>query len=127
MTSVIGRGWATVELDRAADELVDLLVPGRSFMDAHRSAVLGAACRVGPARAGGDATWIVLLEPDTEGRLAETLARYGEGWAAVWEVDAVDDDRPAGETGPLGSERLAGGTAAARPFRLVLEAATIER
>ena len=39
------------------------------------------APRYGPA--------IVLLEPSTEGRLAATLARHGEGWCATW-LAAVD-------------------------------------
>ncbi len=127
MKQVVGRGWATVELDRAAEALADRLEPGGSFVDAPRSAILGAACRVGRGGAGGaDTGLIVLLEPDTEGRLAALLARNGEGWAAVWETDD-DDGRGGGEVGPLGRERLVGGTPATGPFRLLLSAATIER
>jgi len=32
MNHVIGRGWATVDLDRAAAELAELLQPGASFI-----------------------------------------------------------------------------------------------
>jgi hypothetical protein len=133
VSPVVGRGWATVELDRAAEELGHLLEPGAPFVDAPRSAILGAACRIGWARAdtgeaAAEATaWIVLLEPDTEGRLTETLARHGEGWVAVWEADAEGLGQGRGADGPLGRERLVGGTPATGPFRLVVAAATIER
>ena len=135
MTRVVGRGWATVELERAAAELRDSLAPGAVFREAARSALLGARSLVGragpedPAADGADRPdWIVLLEPDTEGRLAGYLAHFGEGWAATW---AMPDDptrlRDSGlAPGPLGEERLAEGTAIAGPFRLLLSAATID-
>lgn len=137
MTRIIGRGWATVEIERAAATLADRLAHGTGFEEAPRSAILGARCLRGRARppAGGDRTddgddpdWIVLLEPDTEGRLAGYLARFGEGWAATWTV--LDD--PAGRfghglvRGPLGDERLADGNPPVGPFRLLLSAATID-
>jgi hypothetical protein len=126
VSTVIGRGWATVELDRAAGELADLLDEGAAFADAPRSALLGARCRVGRARAGdGAARWIVLLEPDTEGRVAAFLARAGEGWAADWDLDEPPD-QDVGVAGPLGEERLAERSRPAGPFRLRLAAATIE-
>lgn len=135
MTRVVGRGWATVELERAAVELAGGLAPGASFQGAARSDLLGARCLVGRARAADkDAdddrpVWIVLLEPDTEGRLAGYLARFGEGWAVTWTLT----DHPAGSRGtgvapgPLGEERLAQGSAVAGPFRVLLSAATIDR
>lgn len=128
MSSPIGRGWATVELDRAAGELAGLLESGATFADAPRSVLLGARCRVGLARADeGGARWIVLLEPDTEGRVAAFLARAGEGWAADWAAADPDDrGRARGFAGPLGVERLAEQTPQAGPFRLRLAAATIE-
>jgi hypothetical protein len=89
--------------------------------------LLGARCRVGRARESeGEARWIVLLEPDTEGRLAAFLARSGEGWAAVWETDG-DADPGRGTAGPLGQERLVDGRPPSGPFRMRLAAATIER
>lgn len=137
MTRIIGRGWATVEIERAAAALADSLVTGTAFEEAPRSAILGACCLRGRARpaaggdridAGDDPDWIVLLEPDTEGRLAGYLARFGEGWAATWTLP----DDPAGRLGhglargPLGDERLADGSPPVGPFRLLLSAATID-
>jgi hypothetical protein len=122
----VGRGWATVELDRAAGELASLLVEGATFADAPRSALLGARCRVGRAQEEEmGARWIVLFEPDTEGRVAAFLARAGEGWAAAWDADDPPG-RGRGVAGPLGDERLADRSAPAGPFRLRLVAATIE-
>jgi hypothetical protein len=78
-------GWATVELDRAERELRGAL--GRTagaepWVRAGRDDGLGAAARLGPPLDGGPR--LVLLEADTEGRLAATLARHGEGVAAVY-------------------------------------------
>jgi hypothetical protein len=127
---LVGRGWATVELDRAGEALVGLLEPAATFSDAPRSALLGARCRVGRARSSEHGPrWIVLLEPDTEGHLAAFLARSGEGWAATWDVDDAGGglEPGRGAAGPLGEERLVTGTPPAGPFRLRLAAATIER
>ncbi len=129
MTRLVGRGWATVDLERAATDLADRLAPGARFEVAARSAILGARCLRGRAGPEGDgAEWIVLLEPDTEGRLAGYLARFGEGWAATWEMsDHETGDRQPGSTGgPLGNERLVESTAVGGPFRLLLSAATID-
>lgn len=125
-------GWTTVELDRAAEELADLLVPGATFAQATSCEHLGASCRVGQVRPGVvPAEIVVLLEPSTEGRLAATLARHDEGWQVTWEaadeatartVDLVlSVERP----GPLGPERLLLGGPATGPHRLVVTAATI--
>lgn len=111
-------GWATVELDRATSELARALgLPGgERFAAAARSETLGGAARVasGVLPDGGS---LVVLEPDTEGRLAGSLARLGEGPVAAWL--AVNDAgrglaalRRAGLTvsseraGPFGPERL---------------------
>lgn len=111
-------GWATVELDRATCELALALgLPGgERFSTAPRSETLGGAARVaaGVLRGGGG---LVVLEPDTEGRLAGSLARLGEGPVAAWL--AVNDPgtglaalRRSGLTvsseraGPFGPERL---------------------
>lgn len=97
-------GWATVELDRATNELGAALGLGdESFRAAPRSAVLGAACRLARGalpRAGS----LLVIEPDTEGPLAESLARLGEGPVAWWlGLDPRDDvgglDRPAADPG----------------------------
>ena len=119
-------GWATVELDRAARELSDLLVSGDAFVDAPSSETLGARCRIGTASAEGGVR-IVLLEPETEGRLSATLARHGEGWVATWvagptappsSVVPMSVARP----GPFGEERLVLGGPVTGPHRLLVEA-----
>jgi hypothetical protein len=118
-------GWATVELDRAAAELAHLLAPGAAFEEAPSSVILGARSRMGTA-AAAPGLRIVLLEAETEGRLAAALARGGEGWRATWIPDSgpgarsrqVSGARP----GPLGTERLLLGGPIAGPYRLVVEA-----
>lgn len=125
----IGRGWATIDVDRAIAELGDLVTADAAFENAPRSAALGARC-LRAAAADPDelgAGWIVLLEPDTEGRIAAFLARHGEGWAVEW---LARDDIAAdggGTPGPLGPERLAPGRSPSGPFRLTITAATIDR
>ncbi len=123
-------GWATVELDRAATELADLLADGTSFVETTSSAALGARCRAGRASMSHGDLQIVLLEPETEGRLAAFLARHGEGWAATWSAAAaaehVDHDGGAERPGPLGPERFLPGRPTGGPYRLILSAATIE-
>ena len=129
-------GWATVELERAAGELSHLLSPGSTFLEAPSSVILGARCRVGLA-ADDPCLRILLLEPETEGRLAATLARSGEGWAATWAADPAAGGRvgapAAGQRGaratlstvrpgPLGVERLVLGGPLTGPHRLVVEA-----
>jgi hypothetical protein len=109
-------GWATVDLDRAAGELAAILPAGVTFRPAARSDVLGAACRVADRVPPG---WpaVALLEPDTEGRLAATLARFGESWAAEWSASQADQaDRP----GPFGPERLRLGDGAYGPHHLLV-------
>lgn len=120
---VLAVGWATVELERAGRELSHLLSPGETFVDAPSSVVLGARCRVGAA-AENATLRIVLLEPETEGRLAATLARHGEGWAAAWATTgegapgvALSVPRP----GPFGPERLALRNPRVVPHRLSVD------
>lgn len=125
---VVGIGWATVELDRAARELARI---GR-FEGAPRDATLGASAR--RARPGDDTPpALILLEPDTEGLLAATLARFGEGVGAVYlgQLDRADvDDTPRlgpPRPGPLGSARLVIGRPRWGPQALVLAGATRRR
>ena len=121
-------GWATIDLDRAALELAHLLRPGGAFTPAPASVALGARCRVGPA-ARAATLRIVLLEPDTEGRLAATLARHGEGWAARWQADpGIGNTAPsatvatsAARPGPLGPERLVLRDRLAAPLHLLVD------
>jgi hypothetical protein len=142
--SALAVGWATVDLDRAAGELASRLVAGTTFEDAPDCAHLGAACRVGrlaePTVDG--AALLVLLEPSTEGRLAETLARHDEGPCATWwpadaaadaGADAIGEPAPptsapptsAQRPGPFGPERIVLGGPRGGPHRLLVEAATI--
>lgn len=117
-------GWATVELDRAAAELALLVGSDAGFADAVSSEILGARCRVGRAVGVGGGLVIVLVEPDTEGRLAAFLARFGEGWIARWEAGRSSSDRPL-RPGPLGPEWLADDADHRGPFRLLVETTTI--
>jgi hypothetical protein len=112
-------GWATVELERAAAELAEALGLGsgeEAFRAAPGSVALGCSCRVAPRVLPEDGS-LVVLEPDTEGRLAGALARLGEGPAVAWlapedPATASDALRAAGfrisaeRDGPLGPERL---------------------
>jgi len=116
----VGRGWATVDLDRAEEEVGKAVTVDLRFADADRSRLLGGRCRRA-LMPGGE--WIVLLEPDTEGRLAAFLARHGEGWAVTWETG---DAARAGIPGPLGPELLAPDQPVRGPFRLIVTTATIE-
>src|SRR5262245_64494547 len=125
---VVGIGWATVELDRAVSELSAI---GR-FEPAPRDATLGASARRGSLL---DRTRpaLVLLEPDTEGLLAATLARFGEGVGAVYlgPLDRADvDDTPRlgpPRPGPLGPARLVIGRRPWGPQALVLAGVTRRR
>jgi len=129
----IAVGWATVELDRAARELAGVLVDGTDLVDGPASLILGARTRLGRTRADdGREIWLAILEPETEGRLAATLARTGEGWAATWApMPAGTPPRPRGSRlssarpGPFGPERLILGGPPAGPHRLLVEVATI--
>jgi hypothetical protein len=106
---VIGVGWATVELDRAILELsAGLGIAADHFADATASVGLGATCLVARSVLAGGVS-LVLVEPNTEGRLAGTLARHGEGPVAVWlAIDGRADSSPALGTAPPTSRALAG-------------------
>ena len=138
---MIARGWATVELERAARELAGSLRPGTAFREAPDSVLLGARCLVGEFSADDaddgdgdrDNGWLVLMEPSTEGRISATLARHGEGWVATWEPASATDERDDGtptwsaqRPGPLGPERLWIASPVFGPHRLVVTTATIE-
>jgi hypothetical protein len=85
-----GIGWATVEHERAIDEL-DLALGGgpplaggapERWTPLARDPALGARAWLRMPVAGRLA--LVVLEPDTEGRIAASLARFGEGIAVVY-------------------------------------------
>jgi hypothetical protein len=96
-----GIGWATVEGERAIRELDALLAgdtaeanPG-SWTELDRDAILGARVWRRQTAAPPARPVVFVLEPDTEGRLAASLARFGEGVAVIYLGD-----------GPLGAGRL---------------------
>ena len=125
---VVGIGWATVELDRAARELSAVT----RFEAAPRDDALGAAARRA-RRADRTHPTVILLEPDREGLLAAALARFGEGVAAVYlgPLDRGDvDDTPLlgpPRPGPLGPARLVIGRPPWGPHALVLAGASRRR
>jgi hypothetical protein len=135
---IVAVGWATVDLERAAAELEGRW-PAFAPIDAvPPSGLLGARARLGrvdAASADADRIALVLLEPTTEGRLAASLARHGEGPAAVWLVGptpAEDDGGPRTSMvadGPLGRERLVLGGPVAGPHVLLVHRSpgTIDR
>lgn len=115
-------GWATVELARAEVERGPAAAErgpaasdrGRAprIEDVPDDELLGARCRLVTADTGPTE---VLLEPITEGRLAGSLARFGEGPAAAYllvDAEAVDRARASGRVlsaergGPFGRQRL---------------------
>jgi len=109
---IVALGWATVDLD-AVRHRIEADAGFGAFDPAPRDDHLGG--RTAVHRPGDDSgePIEVLLEPDTEGRLAASLARHGEGFAAIWFGPADEDDDPeppAGfgplADGPLGPARL---------------------
>jgi hypothetical protein len=108
-------GWTTVELARAeASILVAAAGMIGRFEDAPGDALIGAHVRVAMLRlpAVPSVRTLALLEPSTEGRLARSLARLGEGPAVVWLAGAATassspvPDTSARAAGPFGPERL---------------------
>ncbi|MGH2465205.1 MAG: hypothetical protein ACRDGI_07080 [Candidatus Limnocylindrales bacterium] len=98
-------GCATVELDRAAASLGAEL--DTTFEPTHRDGLLGASVR----RSTKQDPSILLLEPDTEGRLSGALAKHGEGPVALYLRVASLDALPVtlstrNGVGPLGAARL---------------------
>ena len=126
--AIVGIGWATVELDRAERELSAVA----TFEAAPRDSALGAAARRSPI-ADRARPALILLEPDAEGLLAATLARFGEGVRAVYlgPLDRADvDDTPRlgpSRPGPLGPARLVIGRPRWGPHALVLAGVTRRR
>lgn len=134
--SLVGVAWSTVELDRAETELGNWLTgsdPAAALADG-ADAHLGARTRVRRTHAlpGGR---IVLAEPSTEGRLAASLARDGEGPCALYVAPAGGLEAWLGEArgnglstraarrldGPFGASVLLPPGSPAGPFILVVE------
>lgn len=116
-------GWATVELDRAERDVAARFASlGQTrARDVPDDALLGARCRLvtfQPAERE-----LLLLEPATEGRIAASLARFGEGPVVVYVLappsslrNVLRDLRDAGlvlsgeGAGPFGRQRLVAGS-----------------
>ena len=131
-----GIAWSTVELDRAEADLepwLDEADPAAGDGDAPADPHLGAHTRRRRTNALPGGT-LVLAEPNTEGRLAASLARDGEGPCALFlrpaaGLDAwVADARTRGvqvsarRVGPLGMAILLPGRIVAGPHLLIIEA-----
>jgi hypothetical protein len=119
----IAVGWATVELDRAAADLADVLgLAPEAFAPAADSIALGARCRIATRVLAGGLS-LVILEPVAEGRLAAALARLGEGPSVVWSRRAPSSRVAAGAArpGPFGPERLVSHAPRQSPIRLLLD------
>lgn len=124
-------GWATVELDRAAQAFADTFgSSARPAVAAPDDTLLGASCRIVAVDLPG-LPRVVLLEPNTEGRLAATLARHGEGPMAVWLGPVAPGDPTAAATtgpmgtgglGPFGPQILLPGAPITGPHRLLVPA-----
>jgi hypothetical protein len=127
----IAVGWATVDVDRAVVDLAAAFGLGpERFRPTARSIALGCVGRVarGVLLDGGS---LALLEPDSEGRLAASLARLGEGPIVTWLLapepkTSVEALRTAGFTlsaersGPFGLERLVVDGSRHGPHRLLV-------
>jgi hypothetical protein len=87
-----GIGWATVERERAERELE----PAADWVELERDPALGARRWLRAVDTGGDhdVPALVVLEPETEGRLAASLARFGESVAVAYlGADAITRGR----------------------------------
>jgi hypothetical protein len=105
---VVGLGWATVDTDRAVSELSVAYPDAAPFETAAQVSLLGASCRLGRPGRPEDVR-LAILEPVTEGRLAATLARHGEGPVVLWVAAAAEPPMPVLSSevvGPFGRERL---------------------
>ncbi|HEY5628055.1 MAG TPA: hypothetical protein VIR16_00960 [Candidatus Limnocylindrales bacterium] len=133
---LVGVAWSTVELDRAEAEMDPWLYPSDAALgdgDAEDDPHLGARTRLRrSASLPGDT--LVLAEPGTEGRLAGSLARDGEGPCALYlrPAEGLDVWVPAARDrgvrvsarrlGPLGRAVLLPGRGIAGPHLLIVDA-----
>jgi hypothetical protein len=127
-----GIGWGTVELERAAEELsaafASARLPAPDWAPAARDAHLGATTWVGSTGwfgaegaprglANPELPAVILLEPDLEGRLAATLARFDEGVAAIY-LEAPRPPTTGADAGPYPFDPTRVGAAAPGPLGL---------
>jgi hypothetical protein len=128
---VIATGLATLDLDEA-EERARTTVAVRAVSSAPDDLLLGARCRVVSVEEGPS---LVLLEPTTEGRLAASLARYGQEPVVSYMTTLLADEdvvTPAAAAGirlsaptpgPLGVARLVLGGPAWGPHVILVESA----
>lgn len=129
---LVAVGWSTVDLDRAESELDMWLEPADADPVTRNDAHLGAAIRVREAPELPGAR-LAFAEPDTEGRLAASLARDGEGPCALY-LDPADGlaawsaaARTRGVTlaradaGPFGPQVLVLGSPVAGPHLVIVD------
>ena len=127
---VIARIWQTVDVDRAVADL------GLAAEPIANDDVLGGQGVIVRPR---DGVPVVILEPSTEGPLAESLARHGEGDAGFYVAPpaGLDEVRRSGlalgreADGPFGRSALVKMPVGSRtaPFTVIVArpAGTIER
>ena len=126
---VIATGVATLDLDQA-EEWARATIAHRAITSAPDDVLLGARCRIVAVEDGPS---LVLLEPNTEGRLAASLARFGQEPVVSYmgSVVPADDVVSAAATagirlsppapGPLGMSRLVLGGPAWGPHLILVE------
>ena len=127
-------GWATVDAERVAGGAV---LESR-LRDPHVGATASILAVPPGLDAAIEAPTVVLLEPDTEGRLAATLARSGEGPAVLYlevgadglELARMAIRRRGGSSsvvldGPFGRSTLLLGGPLSGPHLVLVEAGTI--
>jgi hypothetical protein len=126
---VIATGVATVDLDQAEEQARATIVH-RAITGAPDDVLLGARCRIVVVHHGPS---LVLLEPNTEGRLAASLARYGQEPVVSYMTSVVQGDDVVGPAatagialspptpGPLGVSRLVLGGPAWGPHLILVE------
>jgi hypothetical protein len=128
--------WATVDLERALADLRRGAMPTGPVGHVQDDPLLGA--RVVVASTGEDGVPVAIAEPSTEGRLAATLVRHGEGLAGRYLRSPVALDtlhalaaeagvlvsRPA--IGPFGAGVLVLTGSVAGPHVILVEPRSIE-
>jgi hypothetical protein len=126
---VIATGVATLDLDQA-EERARATIAHRAITHARDDVLLGARCRIVIVEHGPS---LVLLEPNTEGRLAASLARFGQEPVVSYMSSVAPADDVVGSAatagirlspptpGPLGMSRLVLGGPAWGPHLILVE------
>jgi len=130
-------GWGTVDIERTAAWAGAAAGPGIATATADRLAPLPADVALGARVAELRGPWsppVLLLEPEREGRLAASLARFAEGPCVLYlraspagtRSEAAHDDDPLASpirpiaAGPFGREYVVPGGAPWGPHVLVV-------